>query len=135
MLPVAQGFENTSCFALAKTGEVYTWGGGGQHPTAGLNKEVLVAKFGEEWYRKPVRVDGGLHNPPDAEEQWAARMIASQQRAEASGKPGRGRGGGGGKAEEVVEAGMEESSSQLDKNVVEVAVGKEHAVAAIAEGT
>jgi len=103
--------------------QVYTWGGGGKAPSSGVNVDVMVSKFGDEWYRNPVRVDGGLHKPADAEQQWAARMIASAAAKDAVASASAGSG-----------AVVEESPLSMDANVVDVAPGHEHCVAAIIEG-
>lgn len=167
----AQGLDCTSCFAVTQRGQAYTWGGGGAH-AAGLDKSVLVEKFGEEWFRLPVRLDGGLHKAADAEEKWAARMIAASaaqlEDSDEDDTGGNGSKGGkgkkkrrkrlkprpalgtaftssnsehhnnnGGKAGDAKpgEPAVEETALELKNNIVDLAPGKEHCVAAIEEGS
>lgn len=134
--------ECTNCFAVTGTGELYTWGGGGHHPAAGLDVEVMERKFGGDWYRQPRRVDGGLHRAADAEEKWAARMIEASAVAAGAGSGADGTAGASplpdparGDAGETAQGVSEETALELSSNVVDVSPGSEHCVASIREGS
>ena len=136
-----QGMDCTNCFAVTGTGELFTWGGGGHHPAAGLDVQVMERKFGGDWYSKPRRVDGGLHRAPDAEEKWAARMIEASAASAGVGGDGQPQANNASQPATTdapssgTQGGVsEETALQLSSNVVDVSPGTEHCVASIREG-